>query len=200
MAQDPAYDIPTYTSAARKFHWSVAALVFVQIPIGFYMVYRGTEMDGGVNDKGEPIKGVWDGVTNTLYSSHKTIGLLIFSLVVFRLIYRLMNGAPKSDPTVPAALTGISHAVHWSIYLLLIAVPIGGYLGISYGGYLDVFGIKLPALTGKDDAMSKELFEYHELAATVLLALASVHIGAALYHRLVRKDRVVERMLPKRIV
>jgi cytochrome b561 len=88
--------------------------------------------------------------------------------------------------------------VHWLIYALLIAVPIIGYRGISYGRYLDVFGFSLPAVTEKNEDLSKEVFEWHERAAIVLLLLVSLHIAAAIYHRFFRKDRVVERMLPKR--
>jgi len=199
MAQDPAYDLPTYTPTARRFHWLIAFLILLQFPIGIYMTYRGYEMDGGVNEKGEPVKGVWDAVTDTLYSSHKTIGIVILLLVLVRLIYRLTQGAPRSDRSVPPALTGLAHLLHWVIYALLIAVPIGGYLGISYGNYLDVFGVNLPAVTATDKDMSKELFEYHEAAAFTLLVLIGIHIAAAIYHRYVRRDRVVERMIPKRV-
>jgi cytochrome b561 len=202
MAAQNDYDIPVYTAPARRFHWWVAALVLVQIPIGFWMMYRAEEMPG-VNDKGEAVKGVWNGIndgglTDTLFSSHKLIGITILLLVLARLAYRLSYGAPRADPSVPAAMTGISHAVHWSIYLLLLAVPIGGYLGVSYGNYLDVFGFKLPAVTAEDKDMSKQLFELHEIGGTALAVLAGLHIAAAFYHRLVRKDRVVERMLPKK--
>lgn len=198
MAQDPAYDIPVYTRAARHFHWWVVLLLAIQIPVGLYMTYRGYEMIG-VNDKGEAVKGVWDGVTNTLYSSHKTLGLVILVLVVARLLYRFTHGAPRPDPSVPPALIGISHMVHWLIYALLLIVPVIGYLGISYGNYLDVFGVQLPAVTDKDTKSAEEIFEWHEMAAFALLSLVVLHIGGALYHKLVRKDRVVERMLPKRI-
>lgn len=197
MASSSDYDIPVYAPPARRFHWLVAGLLLLQFPIGWYMMYRSEEMPG-VNDKGEAVKGVWDGITNTLFSSHKTIGLTIFLIVLLRLGYRLTHGAPRSDPSVPAPLTGISHAVHWTIYLLLIAIPIGGYIGISYGNYLDVFGVHLPAITIEDKKMSEQFFEYHGLAAEVLLILAGLHIGGALYHKFVRKDRVVERMLPKK--
>lgn len=197
MARSGEYDIPVYAKAARRYHWWVAALILIQFPIGLYMVYRGNEMVG-VNDKGEPVKGVWDALTGTLYSSHKLIGLTILLLVVLRLGYRLTQGAPKSDPSVPAALTGISHLVHWSMYALLIAVPIGGYLGISYDNYLDVFGIPLPALVPENKDMSEEIFEYHELGAKILMVFVALHIAAAIYHKFVRKDRVVERMLPKK--
>lgn len=197
MANPSDYDIPVYTPAARRFHWWVAALILIQIPIGFYMTYRGNDMMG-VNDKGEPVKGVWDATTNFLYSSHKTIGLIILLLVILRLGYRLTQGAPRPDPTVPAALIGVSHVVHWALYALLIAVPVGGYLGISYGNYLEVFGVHLPALTPENKDMSKEVFELHELGAITLLGLVAAHFGGAMYHKLIRKDRVVERMLPKK--
>jgi cytochrome b561 len=182
-------DIAVYTPAARRYHWLVAALIFIQLPVGLYMVYRGTEMVG-VNDKGEPVKGVWDALTNTLYSSHKTLGLTILLLVILRLGYRLTQGAPRPDPTVPAALTRMGHVVHWSLYLLLIAVPIGGYLGISYGNYLDVFGARLPALTPESKEMSEEIFELHGLGAKSIFGLVLLHIGGALYHKLIRKDRM----------
>ncbi|HPG89095.1 MAG TPA: cytochrome b [Hyphomicrobium sp.] len=197
MTPSKPYDIPIYSTAARHYHWWVAALIAIQFPIGLYMVYRGEEMVG-VNDKGEPVKGVWDALTGTLYSSHKIIGLIILLVVLLRLGYRLTQGAPRSDPGVPPALIGISHLVHWLIYVLLIVVPIGGYLGISYGNYLDIFGVQFPALTPENKDMSEEIFEYHELGAKILLALVTLHIGGALYHKYIRKDRVVERMLPKK--
>jgi cytochrome b561 len=197
MVRSSDTDIAVYTPAARRYHWWVAGLILVQFPIGLYMVYRGKDMVG-VNDKGEPVKGVWDALTNTLYSSHKTLGLIILLLVILRLAYRLTQGAPRPDPTVPAALTGIGHLVHWSLYLLLIGVPIGGYLGISYGNYLDVFGIHLPALTPENKEMSEEIFELHELGAQILFGLVLLHVGGALYHKVIRKDRLVERMLPKK--
>ena len=199
MAQDPSYDLPTYSPTARGLHWLVALLVFIQLPLGFYMAYRGNDMEN-VNEKGETVKGLWDALTGVLYSSHKVSGLTVLLLVVLRLIYRLTQGAPRSDPTVPAALTGVSHLVHWSLYALLIAVPIGGYIAISYGGYLEVFGVHLPAITEKNDDLSKEVFEWHETGAILIIAFVALHIVAAIYHKYVRKDRVVERMLPKKIV
>jgi cytochrome b561 len=199
MAQDPKYSLPTYTPTARTLHWLIALLVFVQLPLGIYMTYRGYEMPA-INEKGEHVKGVFDALTGFLYSWHKLIGLTIFALVILRLVYRLTHGAPPSDPSVPKPLTGASHFVHWALYLLLIIVPIGGYLAISYGRYLDVFGIHLPAITEKNEDLSKEIFEWHETGAFLILIFVTLHVLAAFYHRLVRKDRVVERMLPRKVV
>jgi cytochrome b561 len=199
MVQDPKYDLPTYTPTARGLHWLIAFLIFIQLPLGFYMSYRGNDMPS-VNEKGEAVKGVWDGLTDFMYSSHKLIGLTVFALIVLRLLYRLTRGAPRSDPTVPPALTGVSHLVHWALYALLIAMPIIGYKAISYGDYLDVFGVHLPAITEKNEALSKEVFEWHETGAYLIIAFVTLHIIAAVYHRFIRKDRVVERMIPKQVV
>lgn len=196
MARNDGYDIPIYSRAARRFHWWVVLLLLLQFPIGWFMTYRAYEMEA-VNDKGEVVKGIWDGLTDTLYNSHKTIGLLILLVVILRLGYRIVHGAPPSDRSVPSPLVGISHAVHWSIYLALILVPIGGYVGISYGRYLNVWGVPLPPVTIEDKKFSETVFEWHETAAFILFALVAVHVGAALYHRFIRKDRVVERMLPR---
>ncbi len=162
------------------------------------MSYRGNDMPS-VNEKGEPVKGVWDALTGYLYSSHKLLGLTVLALVVLRLLYRLTQGAPRPDPTVPTALTGVSHLVHWALYALLLAVPILGYLAISYGDYLDVFGFHLPKVTEKNEDLSKEIFEWHETGALLIIGFVALHIVAAIYHRFLRKDRVVERMIPKRV-
>lgn len=197
MASEESYDIPIHTTAARRYHWLVAALLLVQIPLGLYMVYRGNDMVS-VNAQGEIVKGTWDLLTTALYSSHKLLGLLILLVVVLRLGYRLTQGVPPPDATVPPLLNVLSAILHWSLYILLIATPIIGYLAISYGNYLDLFGMRLPAMTLEDKDFSKDVFEWHERGAQILAALVAIHVLGALYHKLIRKDRVVERMLPKK--
>ena len=202
MGQHHGYDIAVYNRPARMFHWWVALFVLIQIPLGLYMLWRGDEM-AGVNDKGEAVKGVFNGIndgglTENLFGVHKLLGITILLLVLARLFYRLTRGAPASDPTVPAALTGAGHLTHWLLYLLLIVVPIGGYIGTSYYGGLDVFGLHLPAVTGKDEKVAEWYFGLHAIGGKVILALVTLHVIGALYHKLVRKDRVVERMLPKK--
>lgn len=199
MAKDYASGIAVYSPRARLYHWLTAFLVLIQIPVGLYMTYRGYELTY-VDAEGATKIGLFDGLTAFLYDFHKTIGITILTLVIARLIYRLRNGAPAADASLPPALVGVSHLIHWSIYALLIAVPLAGYVGTSYYGALSVFGLPLVALTAKDEKYSETVFELHGALAFALLALIAVHIGAAIYHKLIRKDRLVERMLPKRTV
>jgi hypothetical protein len=96
----------TYTPLARHLHWWTALFVAVQIPMGLYMTYRG----GVLN--------VFDVVTDTLYDSHKLLGLVIFLLVIARLLYRLAHGAPPNEPTLERWHKGASHTTHWGLFPL----------------------------------------------------------------------------------
>ena len=71
-----------YSPVARRFHWITVAAVFIMIPLGLGMTYRGNTLD------------IWDGLTNGLYSAHKLVGFLLLWLMAGRLAYRLLHGAP----------------------------------------------------------------------------------------------------------
>ncbi|MEQ8825969.1 MAG: cytochrome b [Filomicrobium sp.] len=184
-AQTTSGLIEVYSPTARAFHWIVVALLAIQFPIGFYMVYRGSDLN------------IWDSVTNNLYSGHKLLGVIILAIVILRFAYRMMAGAPSPEPTLEPWQRVVSEITHWAIYVLLFAVPILGYIGVSMFPALNIFGaFNLPALTGPDKAMSKEVFALHAWGAFILGGLIVMHIGAAMQHNLIRKDNVLGRMLP----
>ncbi len=188
--------VEVYSGVARFFHWLTVLLIAVQVGIGFYMVYRGNDMVW-TNDKGETKTGLWDATTNTLYSSHKLLGVILLGLIVLRLLYRFGAGAPKPEPTLTTAQKIGSEANHWGLYALLIAVPVLGWVGVSMYPALNVFGMfSLPAIAAPDRAMSEQVFEYHSIGAIVLLALVGLHFAAAMYHWLIRRDYVLARMVP----
>jgi cytochrome b561 len=184
LAPSQAPQDATYSPLARRFHWWTVLFVAVQIPMGLYMTYRG----GVLN--------VFDVVTNTLYDSHKLLGLVIFLLVIARLGYRLVHGAPPDEPTLKWWQKSASHATHWGLYLMLLVVPMLGYIGISLYPALAVFDIPLPAITPSDMAAAQRVFAAHYLGAILLLLLVGAHVGAALFHYLIRRDGVLARMLP----
>jgi cytochrome b561 len=172
---------PTYSTAARRFHWWTFLLIAAQVPIGLFMVRY-----GAATDFAEP--------TGKLYDIHKLIGLTILVLALARLGYRLAHGAPADEPTLEPWEKVLSHITHWGIYALLIVVPLLGWLGISYYGPFEPFGIKLPALAAQDDAKATQVFFFHMLAAYALILLLGMHVAGALFHYVIRKDGVLRRM------
>lgn len=173
----------SYSSLQRMLHWIVALGVIVMIPLGIYMVRRGAWSN-------------FDALTNTLYSWHKLIGFCLLWIIVLRIIVRLVRGAPPPVPLHPLQRLA-SEATHLGIYVLLAAVPILGWLGLSaYGAMGAALGITLPQIIAQNDALATTLLQYHGWAAILLGLLALMHIGAALMHRFVFKDGVFARMWP----
>lgn len=175
---------PVYSPIARMFHWLTVVLVVIMVPVGLYMVWRGNATN-------------FDATTNTLYTMHKTTGFCLLLLIVLRLIYRLVHRAPPDEPTLEWWQKGLSHLTHWGLYLLLLAVPMLGWLGVSYYDARGILGgYQLPALVGKDQAMAEKVLFWHGWVAIALVGLATMHIAAALYHYFIRRDGVLRRMLP----
>lgn len=187
MAEDilRTSEVRAYSGIARFFHWLSALLVLVLIATGLLMVYRGKDLN------------IWDDLTNTLYTTHKTLGLALLALIILRLVYRLSAGAPGSEPSLTPPQRIISHATHWTLYGLLIALPLLGWVGISMFPALNTFGgLKIPALTAPDQATAKQVLWLHGWVAYAIIVLVCMHIGAALYHHFIRQDNVLRRMMP----
>jgi cytochrome b561 len=175
----------TYSTGARHFHWWTVLLIAVQVPLGVYMVYRGAATN-------------FDSVTGKLYDAHKVMGIVILALVVARLLYRLLHGAPADEPTLETWQKVASHVTHWSLYALLILVPLVGWLGISLYGARDVFGIAtIPPLAAQNTEAADTVLMAHKALALLTVALIAMHIGAAVVlHYFIRRDGVLARMLP----
>ena len=174
-----------YRAAARRFHWWTVGLLAIQVPLGIAMVVRGSGF------------GIWDGLTNASYSTHKLLGVVLFVLVAARLAYRLSNGVPDGEPTIEAWQHRTSRATHWAMYGLLLTVPLLGWFGVQLYPALGLFGlVELPAVVASDKAASAVVLQAHAAAAFGLMALVALHVGAALFHRFVRHDRVFQRMQP----
>ena len=117
-----------YARTARLLHWLTVALLALQVPVGLYMTHRGNTLN------------IWDALTGALYSGHKLGGIIILLVVVLRLLYRVTQGVPPDEPTIEPWQRVVSHLNHWALYVLLIATPLAGYVGISMFPALDIFG------------------------------------------------------------
>ena len=189
MATSDEHAVPgqSYPSVAKAFHWVSAVAVAFMLTTGLVMTWRGHDL------------GIWDELTNGLYTSHKTVGFVLLWLIVLRLANRLVFGVPPPEPTLTAAHRRIAAANHGALYALLVAMPLAGWLAVSLFPALDLFaGLSLPALTAPDRDAYETVAWAHGLGARLLMALVALHVAAALYHRFVRRDGVLARMWPGR--
>jgi cytochrome b561 len=174
-----------YTFLQRLLHWLIALIVFGLLAAGF--TFWGLGYEGTVNLFGQE-------TTNQLYTYHKSFGILLFLLMVLRLVLRRVNPAPPYDPPLGAGERFVSGSIHVLIYIVLLAMPIGGWIATAAGGFpVQFFQWELPGLVPKNEALSEQVFLIHGIAGLVLTALVLVHIAAGLKHWKL-KDGVMRRI------
>lgn len=171
---------PAYTMTARVLHWIMAVLILSMIPLG---VVIANEWGGSAQD--------------SLYDLHRSIGAAVIPLVILRLIYRWTHPPLPLPDDIPAIRRLAAHATHWGLYALLIVQPFTGWIAASaYRAPITVFGwFDLPPIWPANRAFSDQLFFIHGLIGIAIAGLVAAHIGAALHHHFVRRDRILMRMI-----
>jgi cytochrome b561 len=137
---------------------------------------------------------------------HKSIGLTVLLLAVFRLAWRLTHKIPVLPDHMREWETWAARASHWLLYFLIIALPLVGWLMVSANpknSPIPFWGLQAPALPGfehMDYAMRKAqqhtYGERHEQLAWIMIALVTIHVLAALRHHFWNKDVVLHHMIP----
>ncbi len=170
-----------YTRTAVALHWLLALGLLGALSVGFYM------HDLPLS----PAK-------LKIYSWHKWAGVTLFLLAVLRLLWRTGHRPPAAPATMPRWQQVGAEAVHHLLYLLMLAIPLSGWLMSSAKGFQTVyFGLlPIPDLIGKDPDLGKQLKEVHEMLNFLLIGLVAAHAAAALKHHLIDRDDVLSRMLP----
>ena len=132
----------------------------------------------------------------TGYSWHKWLGVTVFFLVLLRLAWRATHPAPQLEIKMPAWQERAMQLTHIALYLLMIVIPLVGWLMSSAKGYtVNYFGLfELPDLLSKDKALGHQLKDLHEYLADVLVALVCLHVLAALKHQFIDRDGLLSRM------
>jgi len=133
-----------------------------------------------------------------IYGLHKSIGLTVLALTVLRLLWRLFAGVPAPVPGTPRWQLWAANASHGALYLILLAMPLSGWLYNSASGFpLKWFGLfSLPKLSGYDAQVKAFALDAHETLFLLLAAIVTVHALAALKHHYRDRDRTLVRMLP----
>lgn len=169
----------TYDRRTIAYHWISAALV-----LGLWIVGQCIDFF----PRGTP--------RVTVRSLHISFGLILGAIVIARIAWRFKGGTvlPHADPGLQGT---VAVAAHRLLYLLMLAIVVVGVSAVWIRGdnFFNLFTV--PAFDPDNKALRHDVVELHGLLANILLAVASLHAAAALFHHYVRKDGVLRRMLPR---
>jgi cytochrome b561 len=160
----------------------MALLVLTTIPVGIVMTQQGLD---------RPLQ-------NSLYIFHKNVGVVLLILILVRIAYRSRHKPAPLPPEMPNWQEKIAGLSHLALYTLLLIMPVAGYVRVRAGGFpieaLDALGV--PSLVPRSDTLAEAAQTVHYFGGLALAAFVAIHIGAAVYHGIVRKDGVFSRMWP----
>ena len=192
--------VTRYTKTAVVLHWLIAIGIFAMFAFGWYMSDLPKEapkqMAYDLFD--------WSIITINLaeeasprtfyFNLHKSIGVTILALIVFRLFWRIKHKAPAMLSSYQAWERKLAIGAHHLLYLLMLAVPITGVIMAAASKYgLKWFGVDL--IVGLDNKGLREVFEEaHEIVGILMLVVLALHIAGALKHHFIDKDDTIKRM------
>jgi cytochrome b561 len=166
---------------SQLFHWIIVVLIVVQFVYG-YKAYFATGFA-----KLAPVV------------THKSWGMTILGLAVLRLVWRLFSGpTPRLPDTLKPWERAAAHVTHYGLYILLFAMPLVGWIASSARSFpVSWFGlVQLPDLVGSNRPLYDVLMTAHFWMSWVLVAIAGLHVAAAIKHHFILRDDVLRRMLP----
>ena len=170
---------PTYHAAAKSLHWLTAAAVLGLLGVGLWMT-------------GLPISLL----KLQVYNWHKWIGLAVLVVTALRLLWRWRNPPPPLPATVAPWERVLAPVGHWTLLILLLAMPASGWLMSSAAGMsIAWFGVMpLPDLVPRDPALFEILRTAHVVLSRLLIVVVTLHVAAVLHHDVGRRDGIFRRM------
>jgi cytochrome b561 len=178
MSPSPRHFAP----AARWLHWSMAVGLLA-------MLFIGAGMAASVSERHQ-----W------LLQLHKPLGIALLLLAIIRVAVRLSTRQPPLPADLPRPQAFAAKASHWLLYGLMLSLPLLGWTMLSAAGDPVSLGagIELPPLIGPDARTFAVLRTAHGYLAYLLFITVLVHLAAALYHGLIRRDGVLRSMARSR--
>ena len=167
-----------FSALQRLMHWSMAVLIVAMLFVGVGMVSTVSSLH------------------DSLLALHRPLGIALFVLVVLRLAVRLKRGAPPLPADLPMWQRLPAHASHLVLYALMIAMPLIGWSMESAGGYPVVLcgSFHLPAIVAPNPVLHAVLRQAHTCLGFLFFLVILMHLAAALFHALVRRDEVFASM------
>lgn len=168
-----------YSPFAKTLHWLIAGLLVVQFVLAELADDAATES-----------------LELARLANHRSVGITILLLALVRLVWRSVQSPPPLPAATPRWQVVGAAISHWSMYGLLFALPITGWLMTSAeNDPVSWFGlVTLPDFVAPNESLAEALEEIHETLAWLLAGIASLHLVAALKHALINRDGVFSRM------
>lgn len=172
-----------YSAVARLLHWLTVLLVAVMFVLGIAMVYL-------VPDSAEAL-------SHRLYNTHESLGVVVLLVTLLRLVWRWRHPPAPLPARVPRIFHVAGHANHALLYIMLLVQPVVGVLRDNADGFQVTWFevVPVPTLIGKHEALADALSAVHWYGAVLIALLIGAHIGGALFHGVIRRDGVLQRML-----
>ena len=190
-----------YTTVAKLLHWLIAIAIFGMFALGWYMSELPKEapkqmafdlFDWGIVNwqVAEEIS-----VRTFYFNLHKSLGVTIFALILFRIFWRFTHKPPAILNTYKAWERKLANGAHHLLYLLMVALPLSGIVMAVASKYgIKWFGLEF--IGGLDNKPLREAFkEVHEIVGVIMLLVIILHIAGALKHKFIDKDDTLKRML-----
>jgi len=170
-----------YGLVAIVMHWLVALVVIGLFSLGIWMT--GLTYYDDWYKRGPDL--------------HKSIGILLFMVMIGRVIWRATNTVPEDEPGISSLQRRAAHGVHILLYALLFALMVSGYMiSTADGKPIHVFGLfSVPATISDIPNMEDIAGNVHWVLALIVISLASLHALAALKHHFIDRDRTLKKML-----
>ena len=167
-----------YGLLAKLFHWLTFGILITQIPLGFYLV--------GLEFSDERIE---------LENIHILVGISVFYLTLFRLIWKFFNPSPSETRSFFKGQVFIGKANHFLLYITIFSITISGILKKLYMGENLNFLFFEYGFEKDNFVLADAYYEVHIYANYSLLALLTLHILAVIVHHFIFKDKILKKIL-----
>ena len=172
-----------YSPLNQALHWITALCMFAILPLAWVMI----------NAK----QGSY--VQHATYNWHKTLGLIVLLVTVFRIVWRFRDPPPPYPAKFAAWDRSLAHLAYWLFFGVMIWMPVTGFIDSAYDGYpIKLFNlIPTPEIFAKNDRMADLFAWLHDLGQWPVYALIVLHLVGVVFHLVWAKDGVLNRMLPE---
>ena len=169
--------VTEYSLISKLLHWTSAIILFVQIPLGFYLV----DLDFGPERL-------------NIENIHVIIGLCMFYLVILRLINKIISTSPKLEPSVFKGQKFLAKSNHLLLYVTILSITISGIFKKLFNGETLVILFREIKIV-ENFEIADFFYDIHIFSNYLLIALIIIHILAVIVHKLFFGDNLLKKIL-----